>query len=133
MPAYAEIIIEGEVVPNARAAEGPHGESTGFYGENKEAFLIRVKCITHRKNPVSYGLICRVFEDYPRTLLRSGSFQTLLIQKTGMSNITKTYLPEIWKTGHGHHIRKDTRCRGAQANHESGLGERRGEMGDRGR
>jgi UbiD family decarboxylase len=99
VPADAEIIIEGEVVPNARTAEGPHGESTGFYGENKESFLIDVKCITHRKDPVSYGLICRVFEDYPRTLLRSGSFQTLLIQKTGMSNITKTYLPEIGRLG----------------------------------
>jgi UbiD family decarboxylase len=99
VPADAEIIIEGEVVPNARTAEGPHGESTGFYGENKESFLINVKCITHRKDPVSYGLICRVFEDYPRTLLRSGSFQTLLIQKSGMSNVTKTYLPEIGRLG----------------------------------
>ena len=41
VPANAEIVLEGEVVPGARTEEGPHGESTGFYGENKEAFVVR--------------------------------------------------------------------------------------------
>ncbi|MBI2989348.1 MAG: UbiD family decarboxylase [Deltaproteobacteria bacterium] len=99
VPANAEIIIEGEVVANVRTAEGPHGESTGFYGENKEGFQIKVNCITHRKNPISYGLICRVFEDYPRTLLRSGSFQSLLIRKNGLRNIRQAYLPEVGRLG----------------------------------
>ena len=95
VPANAEIVIEGEILPSARAAEGPHGESTGFYGENPGAFLANVTCITHRQNPISYGLICRVFEDYPRTILRSGSFQTQLMQKSGLNNITQVFLPEI--------------------------------------
>lgn len=99
VPAQAEIVIEGEVVPKVRAAEGPHGESTGFYGENKRAFLIKVKCITHRKAPLSYGLICRLNEDYPRTMLRSGSFQSSLISKTGWSHIRKAYLPEVGRLG----------------------------------
>ena len=73
VPAHAEMVIEGEVVPNERTTEGPHGESTGFYGENKNAFVIRITCITHRRNFVTYGLICQRVEDYPRQLLRSGS------------------------------------------------------------
>ena len=99
VPAHAEIIIEGEIVPKARTPEGPHGESTGFYGDNPEAFVIKVKCITHRREPMSYGLICRVLEDYPRTLLRSGSFQTLLVRKSGLTNIRQAYLPEVGRLG----------------------------------
>lgn len=99
VPANAEIIIEGEVEPGARGPEGPHGESTGFYGDNPAAFVVKVKCITHRRNPITYGLICRILEDYPRTVLRSGAFQTKLIQATGLTSIRQAYLPEIGRLG----------------------------------
>jgi len=99
VPAQAEMIVEGETVPHARTEEGPHGESTGFYGENKEAFLIRVTRITHRRNPVSYGLICQRIEDYPRQLLRSGSLQSRVIEKTGLTNIREVYFPEVGRMG----------------------------------
>jgi len=93
------MIVEGIVQPNARTEEGPHGESTGFYGENKDAFLINITRITHRKNPVSYGLICQRVEDYPRQLLRSGSIQARIIQKTGLTNIKEVYFPEVGRMG----------------------------------
>jgi phenyl-phosphate phosphatase/carboxylase subunit beta len=99
VPAHAEMIIEGEVIPHARTEEGPHGESTGFYGENKEAFVIKITCITHRKNPLSYGLICQRVEDYPRQLLRSGSIQSRVIQKTGLTNIKEVFFPEVGRMG----------------------------------
>jgi UbiD family decarboxylase len=99
VPAWAEMVIEGEVVPNVRTPEGPHGESTGFYGENKSAFLMNITCITHRKDPVTYGLICQRVEDYPRQLLRSGSIQSRVIQKTGFTNIREVYFPEVGRHG----------------------------------
>ncbi len=99
VPADAEVVIEGFVVPNERTSEGPHGESTGFYGENHEAFVIKVTCITHRKDPLTYGLICLRVEDYPRQLLRSGSMQSRLIQQTGKTNIREVYFPEVGRHG----------------------------------
>lgn len=99
VPANAEIILEGEVLPNARTAEGPHGESQGFYGHNSQAFVIKVTCVTHRSNPVSYGLICRVVEDYPRALIRSGNFQKELIEKTGLTGIRQAYLADVGRMG----------------------------------
>jgi UbiD family decarboxylase len=93
VPANAEIVLEGYAVPNERTEEGPHGESTGFYGENKQAFVIKINCITHRRNPVSYGLICQLIEDYPRQLFRSGSFLTRLQKESGMTNIREAYFP----------------------------------------
>jgi len=99
VPAHAEMIIEGEVVPGARTPEGPHGESTGFYGENRAAFLVNITCITHRRDPVTYGLICQRVEDYPRQLLRSGSIQSRIIAKTGFTNIRQAYFPEVGRHG----------------------------------
>jgi UbiD family decarboxylase len=99
VPANAEMVIEGVVRLNERTEEGPHGESTGFYGENKEAFIIDITCITHRKNPVNYGLICLRVEDYPRQLLRSGSIQSRVVQKTGLTNIKEVYFPEVGRMG----------------------------------
>jgi UbiD family decarboxylase len=99
VPANAEIVLEGEAIPNERTTEGPHGESTGFYGENKQAFLIKINCITHRRNPVSYGLICQLIEDYPRQLFRSGSFLTRLVKASGMDNIHEAYFPEVGRMG----------------------------------
>jgi 4-hydroxy-3-polyprenylbenzoate decarboxylase len=99
VPAYAEMVIEGEIVPNVRVEEGPHGESTGFYGENKTAFLLNITCITHRRDPITYGLICQRVEDYPRQLLRSGSLQSRVIEKTGFTNIKSVYFPEVGRHG----------------------------------
>jgi len=93
------VVIEGEVVPNERTEEGPHGESTGFYGQNLAAFVIKVKAITHRKDPLTYGLICQRVEAYPRQLLRSGSMQSRLIERTGKTNIREVYFPEVGRRG----------------------------------
>lgn len=97
VPANAEIILEGEVVPNERAAEGLHGESQGFYGWNDQAFVIRINCITHRKDPISYGLVCRCREDYPKFMLS----QALRGRLAGIENIKEVYAPEIGGGGMG--------------------------------
>jgi 4-hydroxy-3-polyprenylbenzoate decarboxylase len=48
---------------------------------------------------VTYGLICQRVEDYPRQLLRSGSLQSRIIQKTGFTNIRQVYFPEVGRHG----------------------------------
>lgn len=99
VPARAEAIVEGIIYQRERAPEGPHGESTGFYGENSEAFIVHITAITHRRDPLSYGLICLRVEDYPRQLLRSGSVQARVIAKTGLTNIKEVYFPEVGRHG----------------------------------
>ncbi len=53
VPANSEIVIEGEVFPHDRMEEGPFGEFTGYMaGERAPRPVVRVKAITHRKNPI---------------------------------------------------------------------------------
>ncbi|MFC2068662.1 UbiD family decarboxylase [Chloroflexota bacterium] len=56
VPAYAEIVIEGECHPGEVADEGPFGEWCGYYAnlgrEPVPEPLIRVKAIHYRDNPI---------------------------------------------------------------------------------
>lgn len=72
VPADAEMIIEGEIVPYERTSEGPHGEHQGFYTAVDNVFILHVKTITQRKDAINYGLICRQQEDYPKFMYSAG-------------------------------------------------------------
>ena len=54
VPAGAEIIIEGEIIPRKRSAEGPFGEYTGFYSSTMRQAEIKVKAITRRRDPIIF-------------------------------------------------------------------------------
>src|SRR6266536_409127 len=52
VPADADIIIEGEVLPNEREVEGPFGEFPGTYGPQRVRWVVEVKAITQRERPI---------------------------------------------------------------------------------
>ncbi len=52
VPADAEIIIEGEVLPNVRESQNPFGEVMGYYQAQMNVPVIEVTAITHRKNAI---------------------------------------------------------------------------------
>jgi UbiD family decarboxylase len=60
VPAHAEIVIEGEIPPNYTEEEGPFGEYTGYLSGTGPKPVIRVKCITHRKNPIYQSFISQM-------------------------------------------------------------------------
>jgi 4-hydroxy-3-polyprenylbenzoate decarboxylase len=53
VPAHAEIIVEGEVIPNVSILEGPFGEYTGYRTTPRDARAVyRVRAITMRNNAI---------------------------------------------------------------------------------
>lgn len=56
IPARTEIVVEGLVHPGETAEEGPFGEFAGYMGPVGHKPVVRVTAITHRKDPVFYGL-----------------------------------------------------------------------------
>jgi UbiD family decarboxylase len=53
MPAQAEIVLEGEMVENVNAKEGPFGEFTGYYASSPSAQpLIHVRRVYYRNDPI---------------------------------------------------------------------------------
>lgn len=55
VPARAEIVIEGRVLPGVREVEGPFGENTGAYFSNSSP-VIEVSAVTHRHDAIYPGL-----------------------------------------------------------------------------
>jgi len=58
VPAEAELVVEGEVLPNHTESEGPYGEVTGTYAERGSSEIFKAKVITRRKGPIFYALHC---------------------------------------------------------------------------
>ena len=52
VPAYAEIVLEGKIMPGKRELEGPFGELMGYYGPQNPHPIIKIDTITHRDDPI---------------------------------------------------------------------------------
>jgi 4-hydroxy-3-polyprenylbenzoate decarboxylase len=52
VPATAEIVLEGEISTEEIVPEGTFGEWMGYHEEQAEAPVFKIKCITHRKDPL---------------------------------------------------------------------------------
>jgi len=50
VPAHAELVIEGEILPHARVPEGPFGEFTGYSLGERLREVVRITAITHRRD-----------------------------------------------------------------------------------
>jgi 2,5-furandicarboxylate decarboxylase 1 len=57
VPAHAEIVIEGRILPKVREPEGPFGEFPQYYGPRADREVIQVDAITHRKDPIFHTIV----------------------------------------------------------------------------
>ena len=60
IPARSEIVIEGFVHPGDEAVEGPFGEFAGYMGPAEPRPVVRVTRITHRTDPLFYGIASQI-------------------------------------------------------------------------
>jgi UbiD family decarboxylase len=51
VPAWAEIVIEGEILPEVREPEGPFGEFTGYFSRRSTQNVFKVNAISMREQP----------------------------------------------------------------------------------
>jgi 2,5-furandicarboxylate decarboxylase 1 len=57
VPAEAEIVLEGRILPNLREPEGPFGEFTQYYGPRGDRWVIEIDAITHRREPLFHTIV----------------------------------------------------------------------------
>jgi UbiD family decarboxylase len=58
IPAHAEVVLEGELLPRGREPErpeGPFGEWTGYYHPSKPQPPVRITSVLHRNDPILQG------------------------------------------------------------------------------
>jgi 2,5-furandicarboxylate decarboxylase 1 len=57
VPAFAEIVIEGRILPNVREPEGPFGEFPKYYSAQEAREVIEVTALTHREKPIFHTIV----------------------------------------------------------------------------
>lgn len=85
VPARAEIIIEGRVLPGVREMEGPFGENTGYYFSNLSP-VVEVTAVTHRLNFI-YPALCPWTSDVDTLLSLAAGTELLGQLRTQMAGI----------------------------------------------
>lgn len=87
VPADAEVVIEGEILP-LRDAEGPFGEFTGYYGPQRWGPICRITAITHRKDPIWLNILV----GHPDTSVLGG-----IPKEAGTYTAIRAALPTVHK------------------------------------
>jgi 2,5-furandicarboxylate decarboxylase 1 len=57
VPANAEIVIEGRLLPKVREPEGPFGEFPKYYSAQENREVIAVDAVTTRNNPIFHTIV----------------------------------------------------------------------------
>ncbi len=85
VPARAEVVIEGRVLPGLREIEGPFGENTGYYFSNLSP-VVEVTAITHRRDFI-YPALCPWTADVDSLLSLAAGTELLGQLRTQMAGI----------------------------------------------
>lgn len=93
VPANAEFVIEGEIIPGVRDKEGPLAEFTGHYGNITKSPVFNVKVICHRDNPIWQTLNGGSFEhiNLGNTLPREPLLKKFVTYVS--KNVKNVYIP----------------------------------------
>ena len=93
VPANAEIVLEGYIMPGETAPEGPYGDHTGYYNEVDDFPVFTVTHITHRTNPIYHSTYTGRPPDEPAILGVALNEVFVPILQKQFPEITDFYLP----------------------------------------
>ncbi len=95
VPAAAEIVIEGEIVPGDTRPEGPFGEWTGYYASARRAEpVVQLKALYHRDDPILTGAppFRPTVHGMYRSMLRSAMIWNG-VEQGGVPDVRGVYVP----------------------------------------
>jgi len=93
VPASAEIVLEGVIIPGETAPEGPYGDHTGYYNEVEQFPVFTVERITMRENPIYHSTYTGRPPDEPAMLGLALNEVFIPILQKQFPEISDFYLP----------------------------------------
>jgi 2,5-furandicarboxylate decarboxylase 1 len=89
VPATAEIVLEGRILPGVRESEGPFGEYMGYYSGASDRQVVEWTAITHRRDPIYLA----TYEGRPPT--NTHMLQAMAREPIFLRNIRSTVCPTV--------------------------------------
>jgi 4-hydroxy-3-polyprenylbenzoate decarboxylase len=100
VPAFAEIVLEGHIYPDAthksgfeHALEGPYGDHTGYYNEQDWFPVFTIDRITQRRDPIYHSTYTGKPPDEPAMLALALNELFVPLLQRQYPEITDFYLP----------------------------------------
>jgi 2,5-furandicarboxylate decarboxylase 1 len=88
----AQFVLEAELLPKVREPEGPAAEVTGYYAQKDDRWVIRVKGVTHRRNPVWHTIIPgREVYNAVGLMAEASIYRSISNQVPGVKDVVLTY------------------------------------------
>jgi UbiD family decarboxylase len=93
VPAWAEIVLEGEILAGVREPEGPFGEFTGYFSRRSTQHVFRVKTMCLRERPWFQSIASGRAPDHilPLALLREAEIAKALAR--AIPNVKTVHVP----------------------------------------
>ena len=93
VPAAAEIVIEGEILPGVREPEGPFGEFTGYFSRRSTQHVFVAKAIAMRERPWFQSIGSGRAGDHITTLGLVREAEILNAVSRVIPNVTAVHVP----------------------------------------
>ncbi len=93
VPAHAEIILEGHVMLDEYADEGPYGDHTGYYNSVEKFPIFKLSAITMRKDPIYHSTYTGKPPDEPSVLGEALNEIFIPLLQQQFPEITDFWLP----------------------------------------
>jgi 4-hydroxy-3-polyprenylbenzoate decarboxylase len=93
VPASAEMVLEGAILPGDTALEGPFGDHTGYYNEQETFPVFTVQRITTRRDPIYHSTYTGKPPDEPAVLGAALNEVFVPILQKQYPEIVDFYLP----------------------------------------
>ncbi|PYM39042.1 MAG: UbiD family decarboxylase [Candidatus Rokuibacteriota bacterium] len=93
VPATAEIVIEGEILPGAREPEGPFGEFTGYVSRRSTEHVFVAKALALRERPWFQSIASGRAGDHITTLGLVREAEILNALSRAIPNVTGVHVP----------------------------------------
>ena len=93
VPAQAEIVLEGHVLLDDYADEGPYGDHTGYYNSVEQFPVFQITAVTMRKNPIYLSTFTGRPPDEPSVLGEALNEVFIPLLRQQFPEITDFWLP----------------------------------------
>ena len=93
-PAFAEFVIEGHIVPNEEADEGPFAEFTGYASARSTRHVIEVSAILHRRDAIYQDIVPGISDEHTGLLAVPMEARLLKVLRQNYPNVTGVAMPK---------------------------------------
>ncbi|MDP7548659.1 MAG: UbiD family decarboxylase, partial [Alphaproteobacteria bacterium] len=93
-PAYAEFVIEGQILCGAREPEGPFAEFTGYASDRSTEHVVEVSAILHRKDAIYHDIVSGISDEHTGLLAVPMEARLLKVLRQNYPNVTGVAMPK---------------------------------------